>query len=87
MNLDQSRRFGELIVLLPPAANRLHSAPLVQAIKEGMREFCKEDYIIAVGDPTLIAACACIAHQKTGILRVLKWDRISSDYISVEMKI
>lgn len=87
INLEQSRKFGELVVLLPPGANRLHTGPLVAALIEGMKDFSKDDFLIAVGDPTLIAACACIAHQKCGMLRILKWDRMSSDYISVEVKI
>jgi hypothetical protein len=88
MNMQPARKFGELVVLLPPDANRLHTAPLLATLKERMEHFDTEDWLICVGDPSLIAAAACIAARKTGgVLRLLKWDRMASDYISTEMKI
>jgi hypothetical protein len=88
VNLDDARRWGEVVVMLPPDANRLHTAPLVAAMKDRMADFDDGDHLIAVGDPSLIAAAACIAVRKTGgTLRMLKWDRQSSNYISVELKL
>ena len=82
------RLFGELVVMLPPNANRLHINPLVVALREQMKDFGPDDYVIAVGDPSLIAAAACIATKKTGgLLRILKWDRQSSSYIPVEANV
>lgn len=88
VNLDAAKEFGEVDVMLPPNANRLHTAPLVAALKDKMSGFTADDYIVAVGDPSLIAAAACIAARKTGgSLKLLKWDRMSSNYISVEMQL
>ena len=88
MNMQPAEKFGELVVLLPPNANRLHTVPLLAALKSGMEEFTKDDWLVAVGDPSLIAAAACIACRKTGgLLRLLKWDRMTSDYIAAEMSI
>lgn len=88
INIDPARKFGEVVVMLPPNANRAHTVPLVQAMKEQMRDFAPEDYVIAVGDPSLIAAAACIAAKKTGgFLRMLKWDRQMSEYLPVEMQL
>lgn len=85
INLDPAKHFGEVVVMLPPNANRLHINPLVVALREQMKDFSAEDYVVAVGDPSLIAAAACIAAKKTGgLLRILKWDRQSSSYIPVE---
>jgi hypothetical protein len=85
INLEPAKQFGELVIMLPPNANRLHINPLVVALREQMKDFTREDAIIAVGDPSLIAAAACIAVSKTGgLLRILKWDRQSSSYIVVE---
>jgi hypothetical protein len=85
INLDPAKQFGDLVVMLPPNANRLHINPLVVALREQMKDFAPEDYVIAVGDPSLIAAASCIAVKKTnGLLRILKWDRQTSSYIAVE---
>jgi hypothetical protein len=88
INLDPAKQFGDLVVMLPPNANRLHINPLVVALREQMKDFGPEDHVVAVGDPSLIAVAACIAAKKTGgILRILKWDRQSSSYISVEAQV
>jgi len=88
MNMQPAEKFGELVVLLPPNANRLHTVPLLEALKSGMASFTKDDWLVAVGDPSLIAAAACIATRKTGgLLRLLKWDRMTSDYLAAEMTI
>jgi uncharacterized protein YcsI (UPF0317 family) len=54
LNLDHAKSFGEVVVMLPPNANRLHINPLVTALRDQMKDFTEEDYIIAVGDPSLI---------------------------------
>lgn len=85
VNLDNAKQYGEILVMLPPNANRLHINPLITALREQMKDFSPEDYIVAVGDPSLIAAASCIAVRRTnGLLRILKWDRLSSSYIPVE---
>ena len=88
VNLFPAEKFGEIVTMLPPNANRLHTAPLVQALKEAMADYTAEDFIVAVGDPSLIAAASCIAVRKTGgVLRMLKWDRHTSDYLPVEVQL
>lgn len=88
VDMSPAERFGELVVALPPEANRMHTAPLIAALKERMSDFGPEDYIVAVGDPSLIAAAAVIATRKnSGLLRMLKWDRMSGSYNPVEMQL
>lgn len=86
VNLKPAERYGELVVMLPPHANRLGTAPLVTALRERMVTFGEDDWLVALGDPSLIAAAACIAARRCGgRLRLLKWDRIASQYITTEM--
>lgn len=88
IDISPARKFGEIISILPPESNRLHIAPLVAALKDRMADFCADDYLVAVGDPTILAAAASIASRQTGgILRMLKWDRRASDYIEVRVMI
>lgn len=87
LNMDPAKRYGELVVLLPPNANRMHTAPLTAAMRDGMEAFCEEDYLVCVGDPTLIAAAALIAARKTGgRLKMLRWDRLQGHYAPVEVQ-
>ena len=88
VSLSAAEKFGPIVQLLPPEAGRLATAPMVAALKERMADFTEDDYLIAVGDPSVLAAAACIAVRKTGgTLRLLKWDRYTSDYLPVELDI
>jgi hypothetical protein len=88
INIEPARKHGDLVVMLPPQANRMHISPLIVALREKMRDFTGEDWIVAVGDPSLIAVVACLATQKTGgVLRLLKWDRMSADYLTTEAQL
>lgn len=88
VDMKPAERFGELVVCLPPDAYRIAPAPMVQAMKEQMADFTEDDYIVAIGNPTLIAAAACIAVRKTGgRLKILTWDRMTSDYTATELKL
>lgn len=88
IEIAPAERYGKILIMLPPNGVRAGTAPCVAAIKEKMEHFSADDYLIGVGDPTLIAAAACIAVRKTGgLLRMLKWDRMAKDYLGVEMRV
>jgi hypothetical protein len=88
VDISPAKRFGEVNIMLPPEANRLHAAPIAQVLREKMVDYSDRDCFVALGDPTIIAMAACIAHQKArGLLRILKWDRNTSDYIMVEVRV
>jgi len=88
VNIAPANRFGDVVVMLPPNANRMYTAPLVDVIKRRMDHFTRDDYVVALGDPSLIAVAACVAASKTnGTFKMLKWDKVASDYISVEIEI
>lgn len=88
INIEPARAFGELVVILPPAANRSGIDACADAIKHAMEDYGREDYIVAVGDPTLYAVAACQAAKRAdGVLRMLKWDRMQRGYIIEEVEV
>lgn len=88
VDLSAAKRFGEINVMLPPEAGRLATVPLIQAVRECMSGFTRDDYLLTLGDPLIFAAAACIAAIKTGgRLKMLKWDRQTSDYFPVEFQV
>ncbi len=88
VNLDPARLYGDIVVMLPPEASRLPMAKVKPLMEEMMNEYTKEDCVMAVGDPTVYAVATCLAAIKTnGLLRMLKWDRLSSSYNLVEIQL
>jgi len=86
VNIKPAEKFGEIVIMLPPAAARSGIDACAAVIKERMSEFTREDYLLALGDPTLYAIAACFAAEKAGgLLRMLKWDRLNSGYVLEEV--
>jgi alcohol dehydrogenase YqhD (iron-dependent ADH family) len=85
-NFKPALKFGELRVLVPAGMSLLSPVPLIRTLKEKLATFSDEDYLLAVGDPSVVAAASIIAAGKNeGRVRMLKWDREISDYIPVEL--
>jgi hypothetical protein len=85
MNFNHARRFGEPVVLCPTGPAALSTAPTTWSLKDKLRDFCDDDYLIAVGDPTLQAMAACVACDvNRGRINFLKWDRECGAYIVVK---
>lgn len=88
MRFEVASKFGETVVLLPPGRMMLSPQPAIERMKDKLRDFSDDDYLIAVGDPTAIAIAAVIAADNNrGKLKMLKWDKEKEVYISVEIDI
>jgi hypothetical protein len=88
VDITTASKYGKVITMLPPEANRLDTVPLYESLRKRMKDFTEKDYIVALGDPTIFAIVACLAaKQCNGHLRMLKWDRQSAGYITVEVVI
>lgn len=86
VNVKPAERWGDLVVMLPPAAHRAGVDTCVAVMKGCLDDFGREDYLLALGDPTLYAIAAVLAARKAdGVLRMLKWDRQTSAYILEEV--
>lgn len=83
MDFTPALRYGELITCLPPGVSFHMTRPVVVALREKMRDFDVDDYLIAVGSPLVIALSAHIALTKTGgRLNLLSWDRRQREYLN-----
>lgn len=86
VDLTSAQRFGEIVVVTQPQAYRMAVSQLVPAMKYKMADFAAADYLIALGDPTIMITAALIAASHTGgRVKLLKWDRRLSDYIELEI--
>ena len=52
------------------------------------KNFSDDDYLLLVGDPSIIGACCAIASRyNNGRYKVLKWDRLERRYFPIEFNI
>ena len=88
MDFRQATQYGELNVLLPPGRVALSPAPMIRKLNDGLSDFSDEDYLIAAGDPSAIAAAGAIAARNNrGKFKLLKWDKQMNTYIKVDVDI
>jgi|TARA_R110000744_G_scaffold62471_7_gene128968 hypothetical protein len=80
-------QYGELEVLLPYGSQIVLSvAPTLHLIRKKLRNYCDEDYIVAIGDPTAIAiACMVAGEVNRGLVNMLKWDKREKMYYPIQI--
>lgn len=83
-NLAPAEKYGELRILVPYGCSMASSVPIVRQLREQLKTFTEHDYLLPLGDPSIMAAASAIAAQQSnGRLRVLKWDRRMPGYLVV----
>lgn len=88
MNFAPASEYGDIVVCLPPGRVSLSTQPAVHRLNQVMSDFSDEDYLVAVGDPSLIAIATAVAAAKNrGRFNLLKWDNINRVYIKVSVDI
>lgn len=86
MDFTKAAEYGETIVCLSPGRVALSPQPSIQKLKDCMRNFCDDDYLIAVGDPSVIAMAAAVASDNNrGRFKLLKYDARSKSYLTVQI--
>ena len=86
-NTRSAEKFGDLKVCLPDNRQMvLASGPLTFKLKQELKDFNDDDYLLLIGDPAIIAVAGAIASENNnGRFKVLKWDRNEMKYYDIEI--
>lgn len=88
MDFRKVLEYGDPVVCLPIGRMSLSPGPTVDILKTKLRNFCDDDYLVAVGDPSAIMMAGAIASEfNMGRFKMLKWDKESKQYIKVEVNL
>jgi hypothetical protein len=87
INIIGAREFGDLKVLLPENSQIILSPSyVIQTLKQKLKEYTKEDYLLLTGDPAIIGvACSVVSDITNGKYNLLKWDKQERKYYPVEI--
>ena len=82
-----AEEYGELKSVIEPGFQLLLSPdPVTEKIKNVLKDFNDNDYLLLIGDPSLIGiACAVACDINMGRFKVLKWDRRREKYFPIEI--
>ena len=88
-DLTPAIKYGEIQILSPRLLQMQFSpGPLILEIRNKMKNFTKDDYLLLYGDPALIGVVCAVASDVTnGRFKLLKWDRIQSSYFPIEINL
>ena len=89
INIIGATQFGTLKVLLPENSQIILSpAYVIQTLRQKLKEYKKEDYLLLTGDPAIIGvACSVVSDITNGKYNLLKWDKQERRYYPVEINL
>ena len=75
--------------LLPEFSQMIFSpGPLIYKLRQGLKNFKVEDYLLLTGDPAIIGvACSIVSDITNGKFNVLKWDKQERKYYPIEINL
>ena len=87
-DLTPAFQFGKVEILLQSKQTGISTGPIIEVLQEKLVDFYDEDYILPVGDPTLIGiVCAICSDINRGRFKMLKWDKRGRMYIPIQVDI
>ena len=80
---------GKFNFLLPEFSQIIFSpGPLVYKLRQGLKDFTKNDYLLLTGDPAIIGvACSIVSDITGGKFNLLKWDKQERKYYPIEINL
>tara|TARA_R110000764_G_scaffold11429_1_gene34299 strand:- start:1935 stop:2348 length:414 start_codon:yes stop_codon:yes gene_type:complete len=87
MNILSASEFGQLVICLPMLSQIVFSSsPFIHKMSKNLRDFRKQDYVLCLGDPAIIALSTPIISEMTnGMFNLLKWDKREYKYYPVSI--
>jgi hypothetical protein len=88
-NIVGAQKYGNIKILLPEHSQIILSpGPLVFKLRQLLKDYTSEDYLLLTGDPAIIGvACSIVSDMTNGRFNLLKWDRQEKTYYPVEINL
>ena len=80
---------GKFNFLLPEFSQIIFSpGPLVYKLRQGLKDYTFDDYLLLTGDPAIIGvACSIVSDITNGKYKLLKWDKQERKYYPIEINL
>ena len=89
INIMGAAEYGIFKFLLPELSQIIFSpGPLIFKLREGLKNYTIEDYLLLTGDPAIIGvACSVVSDITNGKYNLLKWDRQERTYYPIRINL
>ncbi len=87
-DFSKAWRYGQLVFLTSQTKAVYEPSVVLGSALNKLRDFNDEDYLLPIGDPVVVSACAAAAAAANrGRMNVLKWDKNSKDYVLFQLNV
>ena len=89
INIMGASSYGKFNFLLPEFSQMIFSpGPLIYKLRQGLKNYTSNDYLLLTGDPALIGvACSIVSDITNGKYNILKWDKQERKYYPIEINL
>ena len=89
INILGAANYGTFKFLLPELSQMIFSpGPLIFKLREGVRNYTIQDYLLLTGDPAIIGvACSIVSDITNGKFNLLKWDKQERKYYPIQVNL
>ncbi|QRE00408.1 hypothetical protein [Burkholderia phage BCSR52] len=84
-DITPAMQFGQLEMVLDETDDSRLLARLTPKIRERLQQFTENDFMIAIGNPAVIAICASIVLRRQKRLKMLQWNAKLGMYYEMEL--
>lgn len=84
-DLEAASEYGEIKILIHPYTSAFNHDKIIPGLREELKNYCDDDYILPVGNPSMIGWVVALAAQYGGgVVKTLQYDGFSDSYNVVE---
>ena len=89
INILGAANYGTFKFLLPELSQMIFSpGPLIFKLRECLRNYTIQDYLLLTGDPAIIGvACSIVSDITNGKFNLLKWDKQERKYYPIQVNL
>ena len=89
INIIGAQKYGKFKFLLPELSQIIFSpGPLIYKLRNGLKDFKPDDYLLLTGDPAIIGvACSIVSDITNGKYNLLKWDKQERKYYPIAINL
>ena len=89
INIMSASKYGSFKFLLPEFSQIIFSpGPLIFKLRNLLKNYKQEDYLLLTGDPAIIGvACSIVSQLTNGKYNLLKWDKQERQYYPITINL
>ena len=89
INIMSASKYGKFKFLLPEFSQIIFSpGPLIFKLRNLLKNYKQEDYLLLTGDPAIIGvACSIVSQLTNGKYNLLKWDKQERQYYPITINL